>query len=159
MNAETTASTAANFILSEAHRRGIKMTNLKLQKLLYYAQAWHLAIIDKPLFPERIEAWVHGPVVPPVFGSFKHHRWNPIPDPGNVSIPAGDQRWPLAHHIGEVMDTYGNLSGSQLETLTHTEDPWRLARKGIPADQSSNEIISVQAMIDYYRPKVRQVSA
>lgn len=157
--AETTARRVADLILCLGRQRGIEMTNLKLQKLLYYAQAWHLAALDRPLFSERIEAWIHGPVVPPVFGDFKHYRWNPIDcTPGEVTIEAGDPRWPIRDCIKEVLDAYAEFSGPQLEAMTHSEDPWRDARKGIPSDAPSTAVISHEAMIRFYRPRLTGVS-
>lgn len=153
--AETTARRVADLILNFASSRGVEVTNLKLQKLLYYAQAWHLAALDKPLFPERIEAWIHGPVVPPVFGDFKHYRWNVIDrTPTDVTIEAGDPRWPISECVGEVLDAYGELTGPQLEAMTHHEDPWRETRGGIPSDTPSTAVISHEAMIRCYRPKL-----
>ncbi len=157
--AETTARPVADLILSSAHKRGIEVTNLKLQKLLYYCQAWHLAVLDKPLFPERIEAWIHGPVVPPVFGDFKHYRWNPIDwNPPDVTIGVGDPRWPISECVEEVMHAYGEFSGPQLEAMTHQEDPWKEARKGIPSDIPSTAVISHEAMIRFYRPRLAGAS-
>lgn len=156
--AETTALSLADLILFTSRERNIEVTNLKLQKLLYYSQAWHLAILGKPLFLDRIEAWIHGPVVPPVFGHFKEYRWNPIPffgpDPG---IELGDAHWSIRNFIGEVMEAYGTLTGPQLERLTHEEDPWKKARAGIPSDQPSNNVITHESMIDFYRPMVRRI--
>jgi uncharacterized phage-associated protein len=60
----TTAQEVANYFIRRAHDSGEFISNLKLQKLLYYSQAWHLAIFDRRLFPERFQAWVHGPVIP-----------------------------------------------------------------------------------------------
>ena len=153
--AETCARYLADYILCCAHERGLEVTNLKLQKLLYYCQAWHLAILDKPLFSERLEAWVHGPVVPPVFGAFKEHRWNQIPVvDSEPRIETGDSRWPIDRHVAEVLDAYGDFTGPQLEALTHREAPWRIARAETPADQPSSAVISHQSMIDFFRPQV-----
>jgi uncharacterized phage-associated protein len=103
--AETTARRVAEYILFTAHERSIEMTNLKLQKLLYYCQAWYLAFLGKPLFGERIEAWIHGPVVPPVFGSFKEHRWNVIPFHGpEPEIEDGDPGRAIKDHIRDVLN-------------------------------------------------------
>lgn len=76
--AVSNACEVANFFVSRFQQAGDPLTNMKLQKLLYYAQGWHLALKGDALFDERIEAWPHGPVVPPVYGTFKHYRWNPI---------------------------------------------------------------------------------
>lgn len=69
--AELAAKRVADYIIAFAHEHGDPVSNLKLQKLLYYAQAWHLALHDNPLFDERIEASVHGPAVPPVYGALQ----------------------------------------------------------------------------------------
>lgn len=156
--AETSAHKVARVILHVAHERGLPITNLKLQKLLYYSQAWYLAILNKPLFHERIEAWVHGPVVPPVFGEYKACRWHPLSDPGETTIEEGDPAWPIRAHIAEVMDAYANLTGPDLESLTHREDPWKKARNGIAQDASSNAIITHQSMIEFYGEVRRQSS-
>src|SRR5437016_8859052 len=75
---EISARKIADYLIAFAHRVGDPISNLKLQKLLYYAQAWYLALHNEPLFPESIEAWVHGPAVPPVYGKFKGWAWQPI---------------------------------------------------------------------------------
>src|ERR1044071_4359251 len=94
---------AARYILRRMHDSGEPISNLKLQKLLYYAQGWHLALRNEPLFHERIEAWVHGPAVPPVYGHFKKWSWQPIEwDPGKADLPASAKR-----HLDVVLERYG----------------------------------------------------
>ena len=148
--AYTRASRLASYIIFKAGDRGIRVSNLKLQKLLYYCQAWHLAITGYPLFQERIEAWVHGPVVPLVFGSFKNYRWGDIPVPASASIESGSEELPIVDHVSEVLDVYGSMSGPALERLTHREAPWLDSRAGIPTHEPSNEIISNDSMRLYY---------
>jgi uncharacterized phage-associated protein len=65
----TTADAVADYLIALAHERGESVNNLKLQKLLYYAQAWHLALHDEPLFPEKFQAWMTGPVIPAMYPS------------------------------------------------------------------------------------------
>lgn len=125
------------------------VTNLKLQKLLYYAQAWNLAFTGTPLFAEDIEAWVHGPVVPKVFRRFKALGWKTIdttvsPFHGPYLIP----------HLRSILKAYGDLGATQLERLTHSEDPWKNARKGLPADVSSNNVISRSDMETFYKARI-----
>lgn len=145
--AETTAFQVADNILSSAAEYGDPITNLKLQKLLYYAQAWHLALHDKPLFDERIEAWVHGPAVPPVYGAFKAMGWQPIVPPP-IIVDVSDA---VKSHVREVLEAYGGLSAYQLELLTHQEYPWQNARRGLAPDEPSNNIISQDDMKAFYR--------
>lgn len=155
--AETTARTVADFFIRFSHECGDPLSNLKLQKLLYYAQAWHLALKDKPLFDERIEAWIHGPAVPPVYGAFKGWAWRPIED--DPSVDAIDLPSDVIDHLKEVMDVYGGMSAFDLERLTHSEPPWLNARGGIPADEPCTNIISHEDMKNYYRSVAHEDTA
>ncbi len=151
MSATYSVDQIADTIIQLSRERGEPITNLKLQKLLYYAQAWVLACADEPLFDEDFEAWVHGPVVPKVFRRFKEYRWNPITAPVTPVDDAG-----LRSYLAEVISKYGSLSATQLERLTHMEDPWKDARKGIPSDASSHAVISQVSMKSYYRELARR---
>lgn len=147
--APVTANQVADFLICFARAHGDVLTNLKLQKLVYYAQAWHLALYDAPLYDEPIKAWVHGPVVPAVYQRFKDYGWQPITadiDCDHLDLPES-----VEHHLIEVMDEYGNFSAYELERMTHEEQPWQTARKGIPMDETSNAIIQPDDMRDYYR--------
>lgn len=122
------------------------VTNLKLQKLLYYVQGWSLALDGKPAFSDRIEAWVHGPVQPGVYGTYKQYRWNPIVgDVAPVEIDAD-----LKQTIESVIETYGGETGYQLELRTHQEAPWLAARGELAPDQESNSIISTESMQQFF---------
>jgi len=145
---------AAEFLIAFSHECGDPLSNLKLQKLLYYSQAWFLALYDKPLFDERIEAWVHGPAVPPVYGEFKKWTWQPIEC--EIDLPALEKALEkhVQDHLTEVMDVYGVMSAYQLEKLTHSEDPWKKARNGIPLDEPSTAIITHEDMKQYYRSRL-----
>jgi uncharacterized phage-associated protein len=98
----TTAGRVADYFINFSHEVGDPISNLKLQKLLYYAQAWHLALYDSSLFPERIQAWVHGPAVPPVYRRFKEWAWKPISD--NPQSPKFPVR--IGNHLNQVMRGY-----------------------------------------------------
>jgi uncharacterized phage-associated protein len=130
---------------------GDPITNLKLQKLLYYAQGWILALADRPLFDDRIEAWPHGPVVPPVYGEFKKWQWNPIAEnPGVPELLAPN----IIAHLDEIMQVYGVLTAFHLERLTHKEEPWLEARKGLAPDAPCNEIIKPESMRRYFKAQL-----
>jgi uncharacterized phage-associated protein len=146
----------AAHILHAAHRKGIDVTNLKLQKLLYYSQGWHIAITGQEIFADPIEAWVHGPVVASVFGEYKHNRWSALHPPDNQEphLEIGFADYPLHLHIDRVLDAYGKFSGPQLEALTHEEDPWVEARRGLPPDRPSRERISVASLKSYFEPRL-----
>ncbi len=147
-----TASHIANFFINFFHKHGDYLTNLKLQKLLYFSQAWHLAFYENPLFDDEIQAWVHGPVVPNIYRQFKKYEWHPI-DEQPAEPKLNDS---LVSYLKEIVDYYGNYSAYELEKITHTSKPWLLARKDLPDDAPSNEIISNESMRTYYQELMRQ---
>jgi uncharacterized phage-associated protein len=127
-----------------------QIDNLKLQKLLYYTQAWHLAIFGTPILAEQIEAWVHGPVIPDVFRLYRDCRWAPIP----ATVPVGRIPPGLEKHVVEVLTAYGNFTGWELERLTHSERPWQGARGALPPDVPSHNVITHPSMKEYYRARM-----
>ena len=144
-----TANTVADIIIDVARAREEIITNLKLQKLLYYTQAWHLVLAQDPLFPEAIEAWVHGPVVPAVFRRFRDYRWSPITEALTpADLPA------VRSHIDAIYDVYGRFTATDLERLTHQEFPWVSARAGLEPDIASHNVISHASMRAFYAEKL-----
>jgi uncharacterized phage-associated protein len=146
--APATANLVAERIISLSYEKHNPVSNLKLQKLLYYAQAWNLALNEHPLFEEEIQAWVHGPVVPEVFRRYRDCKWSPIPDSKDSSS------YQFRAHLEEVWKVYGAFTAFDLERLTHSEDPWKIARAGLAPDASSNNIISKSSMRDYYSARL-----
>lgn len=145
--AETTAQKVADYIIRFSHEHGDPITNLKLQKLVYYAQAWHLALYDRPLFDDRLEAWVHGPVQPTLYHKYKAYSWNPISeDPGEVELPTS-----ITTHLDEIIAVYGGMSAYDLERLSHQEAPWLKARGNLPKDEPSEAVISIEEMRQFYK--------
>lgn len=132
----------AQYILE---RKG-EMTAMKLQKLVYYSQAWHIAWTDNTLFPERIEAWADGPVAPDLWqkhrGLFRVSQVN-----GGSSASLTDAE---RDTIDRVIKFYGDKSSQWLSDLTHEEAPWRAARNGLPDRVPSNTQITPEMMGDYY---------
>ena len=148
--AKVNANEVADYLLHFSSGCGDSLTNLKLQKLLYYAQGWHLALIDEPLFDEPIQAWVHGPAVRAVYNRFKGYGNNSIPCP-SVEPALPDE---VKAHLKDVLNAYGHLSAWQLERLTHEEEPWVNARAGLPDDQPSQAEISVDDMKRFFKHKL-----
>ena len=144
----TTALDVAKYFIFKANQVGSFLSNLKLQKLVYYAQAWYLANYKKPLFAEKFEAWIHGPVQPELYSEFKSFRWLPI-DLDVEEIPASITK-DIADFLDEVVEAYFKYDGLDLEIMTHNELPWIEARKGISPDKSSKEIISEETMQTFY---------
>jgi uncharacterized phage-associated protein len=126
-------------------KRG-EMTTWKLQKLIYYCQAWSLVWDERPMFNERIEAWANGPVCPALYGMHRGMFTIAAVDRGDLSNldPAARET------IDAVVADYGNKSSQWLSDLTHQEEPWRLARRGIPDGERSNSEITLGAMAEYY---------
>ena len=121
------------------------MTTMKLQKLLYYCQAWSLVWDEEPLFQEQIEAWANGPVVREVF---KEHRNMFTIDrtSGSSSKLSPVQK----ETINSVLSYYGDKPSQWLSDLTHMEDPWKNSRKGLAPGERSDRIISHANMMEYY---------
>ena len=122
------------------------MTTMKLQKLVYYSQAWSLVWDEKQLFEEDIEAWANGPVIRDLFD---YHRGMyeistmPI---GNPRLLNQMQR----ETVDAVLEYYGDRSAQWLIELTHMENPWVQARKGLVGLERGNRIISLDTIADYY---------
>ncbi|MEP7220659.1 MAG: type II toxin-antitoxin system antitoxin SocA domain-containing protein [Bacteroidota bacterium] len=122
------------------------ITAMKLQKLIYYSQAWSLVWDEKPLFKERVEAWANGPVVRELYdthrGRFEVDDW----PSGNPDKLGRKQR----ATVDSVLAFYGSKSGQWLSELTHSEAPWIEARKDIPDGQRGHSEISLAALAEYY---------
>jgi len=130
------------------------MTHKKLQKLCYYAQAWYCALYDgTPLFEDEIQAWVHGPVVPTLYPIYAEYKWMLIPQ---KEFDASELDEKAVNILEAVYDTYGGLSGDQLESLTHSEDPWIQARGTAKQWETSTAVISCSAMRAYYMKQYEQ---
>lgn len=123
------------------------MTHKKLQKMCYYAQGWHLALLDTVIFEDRIEAWIHGPVIPSLYRYFADYGWNLIPKCDQQIIENKN----TLDLLEAVYDTYRKFSGDQLEYLSHRETPWLETRGGLsPVDACSKEI-STLLMKNYFK--------
>lgn len=101
------------------------LSNMKLQKLLYYAQGHHLAKRDAPLFGEEVQAWSHGPVVPPIYRSFRDFGARGIELPADDSFSWEDVDPDTAQFLSMIWNTYGGYSAGRLRAMTHDEWPWR----------------------------------
>ena len=122
------------------------MTAMKLQKLVYYSQAWSLVWDERPLFDEPIQAWANGPVVPELY---KAHRGDfMISDlsRGNPNALDGAGR----DTINVVLDFYSGKSPQWLSDLTHMEEPWRLAYGDTPPGERCHNEITLASMAEYY---------
>lgn len=135
--------------LAEQEDEPDRLSHLRLQKLLYYAQGWSLALRDKALFKDRIEAWAHGPVVKDLYPCFASY--------GNESIPSSDFEFTGGLNSGEkelveaVWDAYKKFSATSLRQMSHNEEPWKDVRGNLrPADRCEEEISAV-AMKKFFK--------
>jgi len=117
------ALTIARWFVAWAGEDQADLSNLKLQKLLYYAQGWHLARFNEPLFSDEMQAWSHGPVVPSVYRAFKSFGSNDIGLEDEFDWQDVDDE--TAQFLIEVWNTYGIYGAWQLRNLTNAEAPWR----------------------------------
>lgn len=123
---------------------GDTITNLKLQKLLYYAQGFHLALYKKPLFEESLLAWEHGPVVREVYNVYSRHSSAAIPVPDEkVALTKTEQEL-----VTNVWKVYGQFSAWRLREMTHSESPWNETQR--------NKIISHKKLSDYFKTLIVQ---
>lgn len=126
---------------------GDGISNMKLQKLAYYAQGFHLALFDEPLFDECIEAWDHGPVVPPLYSVYKANGRSPIDPPSHV--PSLDER--TSGLLDEVFDVYGRYSAWHLRSMTHDESPWK---DHYSPEREADKVIPHEALTRYFKTQV-----
>ncbi len=125
--------------------QGELMSNMKLQKMLYYEQGFHLAVFGTPLFEEDIEAWMYGPVVPAVYEVYKDYGYNGI-DPGKVEeVSLSDREQAL---FDEVYKVYGAYSAIGLMNMTHRESPWANTPTGV------GSVISRDKMVEFFRTRI-----
>lgn len=134
---------AKAFLLLSQPEIGDGITNLKLQKLLYYAQGFYLAINNgKPLFDEPIVAWAHGPVVASVYHNYKKF--------GSQIIDRPDKKADLSketlNYIKRIWNLFGQFSAWKLRDMTHQESPWK--------DTKQSEVITHDKMIDFFSTKI-----
>lgn len=149
MEKKVTIFDVANYFLSKLNiHEDSSITPLKLQKLVYYAQAWSLVWDDEILFNEPMEAWAHGPVNPDLYNKYRDYGWRNIApaDVGDFSMFSRDQM----ETMDVIWDDYGDYDGKYLERLTHQEDPWIEARGNCSPGEYCDNIISVASMKDYY---------
>ncbi len=142
-----TAETIADYILCRLRDKGEPISHLKLQKLLFYVQAWHLALYEEPLFADRFEAWIHGPVVRKLYTKFKDFSWKPITDISECPDVPSD----VKDHIHEVLNVYGDFSAEDLEYMVHRERPWIVARGDLHPLEPSTTPIDENEMMTFYQ--------
>ncbi len=123
-------------------------TQKKLQKLCYYAQAWCYALNGYRLMDTDFEAWIHGPVSPVLYDRFKSFGSHPFRLAMDYESSLDEEDVSL---LESIWDTYGGYTGNALEALSHSEEPWKQARRGYAPNERCSVIISPESMREYYR--------
>lgn len=129
-------------------KRGM-MTAMKLQKLCYYAFGYHLAWEERPLFPEKFEAWANGPVCFPLY---EKHRRRFTLRPGDIRGDPSVLDQGERESIDIVLENLGNSSAHHLSTMTHREAPWvrARARAGAAALERTNEELDLAEIHEFF---------
>jgi uncharacterized phage-associated protein len=164
------ALSVANAFLKIAKNKKEKLSPLKLQKLVYFAHGWYLALKDEPLINEQIDAWQYGPVIPSIYHEFKEFGKSPIDrlakrvticdlenNSGStikVEIPSLPDDEFVEALLDKVWELYGKYSAIQLSNITHLPDtPWAETWKegSLRGTDISKELIR-----DYFKKKIAE---
>ncbi len=152
----------SDFVLYYCIKNQIRVNHLKLQKILYYIQAWHLVYFDKdPLFEDTPEAWVNGPVYRRVYDQFKSRGMyddfelnekykdevDELFEEVRKKIEIEQKQWDF---LSSAVNHFGTMSHERLVFLTHSEKPWNEAREGLDMFEYSERTISHELMFEYY---------
>jgi uncharacterized phage-associated protein len=152
VNAKYTACEVAEYVIELANKYDDEITQLKLQKLLYYMQGMYLGATGTPLFVDEILAWKHGPVVHTVWQKYRQNKKSPIKaHKKNASIQPFDKRM-----LDEIYQEYRGFTPQQLVNMTHREKPWK--------NSDSNDVITEDDLQSYFAdcpltPRMEMVSA
>ncbi len=134
------------------------LIHLKLQKLLYYIQAWSLGINGRTMFNGKFQAWVHGPVNRTIYDRFQEKSLYGFIGKEDINTSNECPSTEDADFIDYILDNYAGYSGTQLEQMTHKELPWIEARRGYaPAERCTVEI-SEQTMLSYYAAQWKEIN-
>ncbi|MGQ2984346.1 Panacea domain-containing protein [Flavobacterium sp.] len=148
----------SDYIIFRLKSEGINhLDTLKHQKLLYYVQAWHLAFNKSKIFEDDFQAWIHGPVNRTIYDLYKDRKnlysemdFEDIVNVENISCLTNEEKL----HIDSILESYAQFSSTQLENMTHNEDPWINARKGYSSYSRCEDIIDPVLMQDYYAARL-----
>jgi uncharacterized phage-associated protein len=121
---------------------------MKLQKLMYYAQAWNLVWEEEALFGDDFQAWANGPVLPALYA--RHRGMFKVDAALFADAKSGHLTDAERGNVDKVLSFYGDKTAQWLSNLTHQENPWLEARNGLPVGASSEAIIAKAALHEYY---------
>jgi len=155
-------NTMSEYVILFCQDMGVTISPLKLQKLLYYIQSWHIAKFNKEtLFDAMPEAWVNGPVYRETYNMYKdsffrHENIHTNLDEEALStallskqnsLNVNEDQLKLIH---TVIDVYSKLSDERLVLMTHNEEPWNEARRGLSPIERSEKKLSIDTIYNYF---------
>lgn len=140
----------ANWFINQFDKEsGDVVTHLKIQKLLYYSEAWSQLLLSRDVFQEDMEAWAHGPVVRAVYNEFSGNGWDPLA-PSKELIDFDEDTLDI---LSQVLETYGESSAKTLEHMTHKDRPWIDARNGLAPEARCNTVMPKEDIKIYFNEK------
>jgi uncharacterized phage-associated protein len=158
----------SKFVILYCQSKGMSINPLKLQKLLYYVQSWHIVNFEKEtLFSELPEAWVNGPVYRSVYDTLKpkffrnqnfafQYTDEKLLEELNSTLDGLKLTKKQEKLLYAVLDNYGVMTDEKLVFLTHKEDPWNNARKGLSPIERSTKEITVNDIYSYYTSRLKK---
>ncbi len=152
-----TAGDVASWFLQQVDRdSGESITHLKLQKLVFYADAWSLALKNRELVAEPFQAWAHGPVAPSLWDQLSGNGWRALAEDAVTSNAEFDDD--ALEILQQVQDAYGHLQAKALETMTHQEEPWLEARGDLPLEAYSKACVNKTTTTRFYQKLYESVN-
>lgn len=137
------------FVNAADRSAGEVITHLKVQKLVYYAEAWFLANFNRPLTREDYQAWTHGPVAPSVYAKYRGKGFDALPQ--ERSAPVAPVIVPF---LQAVQNEYGQYTAKRLEQMTHEEAPWLVTRGNLPLEAKCDKPIDKLLMRNFYAERL-----
>ncbi|BCB20295.1 type II toxin-antitoxin system antitoxin SocA domain-containing protein [Bosea sp. ANAM02] len=137
------------FVNAADRSAGEVITHLKVQKLVYYADAWFLANFDRALINEHMQAWAHGPVSASVYQKYRGKGFEPLPPERAVALPDA-----LLPFLKAIQNEYGQYTAKRLEQMTHEEAPWHMARGNLPPEARCTQPIDKLLMRNFYAARL-----
>ena len=153
------AKKIANYFIDRALTEEVLVDQLKVQKLVYFANGWYLALEDEPLIIESVEAWKHGPVIPSLYRNLREYGHDPVVrmitdySDGRPLVPEIDASHTRTLNIlNRVWEVYGGLTSIQITNMTHKEgSPWNVTYKEMARRGMRNSIIDSNLIRDYFK--------
>lgn len=146
----------ANYVIMRCNKENKEISNLKLQKMVFYCQAYHIARYRERLIDNQFEAWRHGAVLPALYDDYSYlgysniHKYNEV-EYNNMRSEFGEY---LTGFLDKIIDKYSVLTPSEIRELNHREEPWIEAREGYEPEERCNEEIKEEIIYRYYCQKL-----